>query len=240
MPETIRRSARPGERDVEHPALLGVGRRAGPRPGARRQSSAATPSPSRETMPQPDAAVRADVEVRRVAGPLAAGVGDADDGELETLGGVDAHQADRVQPLGFDRRLGLGHLGVLAHGHPVEEAAQVATLVGLELARQAQQLAHVGVAARAVAQGQRVQVVAARGDRSLDQLVEAVPRQRRSARPRTRGRARAGARRRSPAAPQPGRPSRRRPRRTPASSAHQASRRRRRRGLGEQRPARRC
>ena len=91
-----------------------------------------------------------------VLAAVLAEVGHAHDRELEALRAVDGHQPHRVERLGLERRLALARLDHVALGHGVDEAAQVAALVGLELARHPHQLAHVRHPARAA--GQREQV----------------------------------------------------------------------------------
>ena len=87
----------------------------------------------------------------QLRGPLVGGtaeVGHAHDRELQTLGGVDAHQADRVA-VGQRRRVGLARAFlVLQVGDVVEEPPQVAALALLEAARQAGELVGVGELAR--------------------------------------------------------------------------------------------
>ena len=80
----------------------------------------------------------------------AAAVGDHDDGELEALGGVDRHQPDGVaRPLLGQRGLGLARQRRRLRGRVGEEARQVGPAQRLVVARQADQLAHVGEAAAA-------------------------------------------------------------------------------------------
>ena len=98
-------------------------------------------------------------------GMAPAAVGHHHDGELEPLGPVDGHQPDRVAALLLDGR-GFGLAGArrgLGVGEG-QEARQVWPAQGLVLARQAHELAHVGVAAAPVALGQAGQVVVVVGD----------------------------------------------------------------------------
>ena len=66
----------------------------------------------------------------------------------------------RVERLGLERRLALARLERVALGDGVDEAAQVAALVGLVLARHPHQLAHVRHAPVPPWQRQQVAVVA--------------------------------------------------------------------------------
>ena len=68
----------------------------------------------------------------------------------------------------------------VALGHEVDEAAQVAALVGLELARHPHELAHVGHPPPALGQRQQVAVVARARDRPVDQRLQRHPRRRRA------------------------------------------------------------
>ena len=113
-----------------------------------------SPPPSgasrRPAVPSPD-----DQQRRARAARLAAEVGDADDRELEALGAVDRHQAHGVQALGLERGLALARLGEVAGLGVGEEAAQVAALGALVLARQPHQLAQVREPAVAAGAGER-------------------------------------------------------------------------------------
>ena len=84
-----------------------------------------------------------DVAAALAAGQRPAEVGHGDDRELEPLGRVHGHDPDPVVVLGLGRgdALALVALGELLRRG--EEAAQVAALVLLELAREPHQLAHV-------------------------------------------------------------------------------------------------
>ena len=92
---------------------------------------------------QADAAVVGHAQRIVVAPPDAPEVGDADDRELEPLRGVDRHEPHGVQVLRLERRLALARGQHVLLGEVVDERAQVAALLGLELARQAHQLSHV-------------------------------------------------------------------------------------------------
>ena len=73
---------------------------------------------------------------------------------------MDGHQPHRVERLGLQRRLALARLDGVALGERVDEAAQVAALLGLVLARHPHQLAHVGHPPVAGGQREHVPVVA--------------------------------------------------------------------------------
>ena len=83
----------------------------------------------------------------QLRGPFVGGaaeVGHAHDGELQTLGGMDAHQADGVA-VGQRRSVRLaGAFLFLQVGDVVEEAPQVATIALLKAACQARELVGVG------------------------------------------------------------------------------------------------
>jgi hypothetical protein len=85
---------------------------------------------------------------------------------------VDGHQTDGLDVLGLERGLALAVAELVALGDVVDEGAQVAALLGLELARQAHQLADVGHPAAAGALGEQVEVVAGAGDAAVDQGLE--------------------------------------------------------------------
>ena len=87
---------------------------------------------------------------------------------------MDRHHPHAVVVLGLGGGHGLVVLGG-SEGDEVEKAAQVAALVGLELARHPHQLANVGEAKVAGAAHQDREVVAGAGHRSLDQLFEREP-----------------------------------------------------------------
>ena len=166
---------RAGGGDVEQAPLLGrlgLGQRGGdPLPAERRHR---LPAGERE-QPQPGVAVLADqqpVAAQRAGAPE---VGDADDRELEPLGAVDRHQPHGVEALGLERRLALARLGeVLADG-VAQEAAQVAALRALVLAREPHQLAQVREPAVAAGAGEDREVVAGVGDRALEQHLDGQP-----------------------------------------------------------------
>ena len=122
--------------------------------------------------PQADAAVLRDPQGALVVAALLAEVADADDRELEPLGAMDGHHAHRVERLGLERRLALAGLERVELGERVDEAAQVAALVGLELARHPHQLAHVGHAPDAARQREQVAVVAGARHGAVDQRLE--------------------------------------------------------------------
>jgi hypothetical protein len=85
---------------------------------------------------------------------------------------VHRHHAHRVERLGLERRLALAGLDRVAFRERVDEAAQVAPLVRLVLARHPHELANVGHAARAAGQGEQVAVVPGERDGSVDQRLK--------------------------------------------------------------------
>ena len=113
-----------------------------------------------------------DVAVAVARVQVATEIRDGDDVELETLGRVDGHHPDPVVSLGLHR----GHaLALVAAGRlrgERQEAGEVAALVCLVVAGEAHQLAHVRHAPGATLAGDQAEVVAERGHRSLDQLLE--------------------------------------------------------------------
>ena len=138
----------------------------------RSSSRAVHRAAARPASRRPDAAVLGDAQRAVVLAAVLAEVAQADHRELEALGAVDGHHAHGVDVLGLERSLALARLEHVALGHGVDEAAQVAALVGLELARHAHQLAHVGHAPLAAGQREQVAVVARGGDRAVDQRLE--------------------------------------------------------------------
>jgi hypothetical protein len=119
--------------------------------------------------PQAEAAVVRDAQRAVVLAAVLAEVGHAHDRELEPLGSVHGHQPHGVERLGLERGLPLARLQHVALCQRVDERAQVAALVGLELARHPHQLAHVGHAAGAGRERQDVRVVARARDRPVDE-----------------------------------------------------------------------
>ena len=122
--------------------------------------------------PQADLAAGDEQVLVAVGGPLAAEVGDADDRELEALGGVDRHQPHGLDVAELDRRVGLARLGLELGGREIREPADVAAAVALEGGGEPQQLVDVRQAARAAGERQDVQVVGRRIDDAAQQLVE--------------------------------------------------------------------
>ena len=121
---------------------------------------------------QADLPVVGDAQRAGLLAPVLAEVGDADDRELEALGAVHGHQPHGVELLGLERRLALALGDQVALGDRVDEAAQVAALLGLVVARHPHQLAHVGHAPVAGGQRQHVLVVAGLADSAVDQRLE--------------------------------------------------------------------
>src|SRR5439155_13893645 len=108
-------------------------------------------------------------------------VGQAHDWKLESLGRVDAHQLHLLRVRRRHRTVGLGAGRLtLLRGCVLQEAAQLASLAGFELARQAQQLAHVRQAALGVVEPEQVLAIAARFDRALEHARERAARERRA------------------------------------------------------------
>ncbi len=103
-------------------------------------------------------------------------VGDADDRELEALGGVDRHEPHRLLAAELDRRLRLARVGLELGQRPVDEAADVAPVLRLVGGGEPDHLRHVGQAPHPAGEAQHVLVVAAGGDAPLEQRVEAQPR----------------------------------------------------------------
>ena len=102
--------------------------------------------------------------------------------ELEALGAVDRHEPHGVQALGLERGLALARLGQVLPDRVDEEAAQVAALRALVLARQPHQLAQVRQPAVAAGAGEDREVVAGRGDRALQQHLDRAAARRAAAR----------------------------------------------------------
>ena len=199
---------------VEDPPLLLLVRRPSAPALIRSISALFTDSPDSDArrMPiRPSSVTRSAASSSR---PSLAQVGHAHQRELQALGPVHGHQPHGVQVLGLQRRLALAAPHQVALGHEVDEAAQVAALVGLELARHPHELAHVGHPPVARGQRQQVAVVARARDRAVDQRLQRHPRRHRPG-PRGSGRrTRAGARAGRRAAPRPAP----RPRSSPARS----------------------
>ncbi len=88
---------------------------------------------------------------------------------------MDGHDPDAGVVLGGDSRLGLaiGEGGAIAR--LVEEAAQIAPFVRLELGSESDQLEEVRGPSQPIVHQQRREVVAERLERPLDQLVESEP-----------------------------------------------------------------
>ena len=95
--------------------------------------------------------------------------------------------------LGLQRRLALALGDQVALGHEVDEAAQVAALLGLELARHPHQLAHVGHPPLAGGHRQHCAVIARARHRPVDQRLQGHPRRRALASARERAGERASA-----------------------------------------------
>ena len=166
-------------RDVHHALLLA----GGPRPGAIAQPLVGERRLARAVEadePQPDLALGDEQVLVAVGGALAAEVGDADDGELEALRGVDGHEPHGLDVAELDRRVGLARLGLELGGGEVGEAADVAAAVALEGRGEAQQLVDVRQPAGAAGERQDVQVIARRVDDAAQQLVEGEPRRQRA------------------------------------------------------------
>ena len=103
-------------------------------------------------------------------------VGHAHHWELEPLGRVDRHEPHRVDALRLEWRLALTRAQHVLLGDEVDEAAQVAPLVRLVLAREAHELAHVRHPALAVWHAEDHAVVLRARDRPIDQGLEREPR----------------------------------------------------------------
>ena len=98
---------------------------------------------------QAHAAVLRDPQRAVVVAAVLAEIGQAHDRELEALRAMHGHHPHRVERLGLERRLALAGLDRVPFREGVDEAAQVAALVRLVLARHPHQLADVGHPARA-------------------------------------------------------------------------------------------
>ncbi len=159
------------ERDVEDALLLLLGHHLLALLDAL-QPLAVDGAASQRGQPQAEAAVLGDAQGAVVLAPLLAQVGHAHHGELQPLGAVDRHQAHRVQRLGLERRLALARLHGVALGQAVDEGAQVAALLGLELARHPHELAHVGHAPAPRRKAEHVQVVAGHAHGAVDERLE--------------------------------------------------------------------
>ena len=81
-------------------------------------------------------------------------------------------------PLGLERRLALAGAQQVLLGDEVDEAAELAALLGLVLAREPHQLADVGHAPLAARHAQHAPVVAGAGHRPVDHALEREPRRR--------------------------------------------------------------
>ena len=121
---------------------------------------------------QAHAAVLRDPQRAVVVTAVLAEIGQADHGELEALGAVHGHHPHGVERLRLERRLALARLDRVPFREGVDEAAQVAPLVRLVLARHPHELADVGHAARAAGEGQQVAVVARERDGAVDQRLQ--------------------------------------------------------------------
>ena len=100
----------------------------------------------------------------------AAQVGDDHGAELEPLRLVDGHQAHHVVLLGHQRRLRLARLRLGHAADGAHEVAQGEEALALPVARQLDQLAHVGHLARALELGQADRLEVGRRARLHDQL----------------------------------------------------------------------
>ena len=130
--------------------------------------------------PQPHAPAGAvDEQVGHAQVGLASEVGDAHDRELEALGRVDAHEAHGVHLTVPDGGIGLTPERRLDVGDMVEEAAQVAPLLGLEASSQAYELVNVRKSSLAPAERKHVRVVARGGNRAPDELGDRMQRRER-------------------------------------------------------------
>ena len=148
-----------GEQLVEVPeSLRELGREGQPHPEA--LGAARVWAPDRDVTPAMAAVERP------------AHVGDGDDRKLEALRGMHRHDPHAVVSLRLDGRHALALVAARAPGGRLQEAAEVAPLVVLVLARKAHQLANVGHPAGAPGTGEEREVVAEGRHRPLHEVVE--------------------------------------------------------------------
>ena len=101
---------------------------------------------------------------------LAAGVGERDDVELEALGRMHREDPDGIDLLLGERRLRLLRRELREGADEREEAGEVGSAQRLVVACEADQLAHVGVAAAAVGLRETGEVVVVLGHDALEQI----------------------------------------------------------------------